>query len=229
MRIASVNVGQAEELTFGRQTFTTGIQKRPVGAAVRISRAAVGTDTICDTRNHGGPDQAVYVYSIDDYRWWSEQLGREVVAGTFGENLTISGLDTELYIGDRLLIGDVVLEATSPRIPCATLAARMQDRKFGIAFRRAERPGVYFRVMNEGDVRVGDPVVLVDTPQRQVSVGELFRFAFELSHNQNDLRRYLDAPIAARMRLKIEFVLRDALRKAGRQKGPVRDDDSDHD
>ncbi len=78
-------------------------------------------------------------------------------------------------------------------------------------------------------MRVGDPVVLVDTPQRQVSVGELFRFAFELSHNQNDLRRYLDAPIAARMRLKIEFVLRDALRKAGRQKGPVRDDDSDHD
>jgi MOSC domain-containing protein YiiM len=207
IRITSVNVGRAEELTFGRQTFTTGIRKRPVTDSVRISLSAVGDDAICDTQHHGGPDQAVYVYSVEDYRWWSEQLGREMIPGTFGENLTISGLDTELYIGDRLLIGDVVLEATSPRIPCATLAARMEDRSFGIAFRRAERPGVYFRVMNEGDVRVGDPVVLVDTPQRQVSVGELFRFAFELSHNENDLRRYLDAPIAERMRLKIESKL----------------------
>jgi MOSC domain-containing protein YiiM len=207
IRIASVNVGRAEELAFGRQKYTTGIQTRPVSDPVRISLAGVGDDVICDTQHHGGPDQAVYVYSVEDYQWWSEQLGRDVVAGTFGENLTISGLDTELYIGDRLLIGDVVLEATSPRIPCATLAARMQDRHFGIAFRRAERPGVYFRVMNEGDVRVGGPAVLVDTPQRQVSVGELFRFAFELSHNENDLRRYLDAPIAERMRLKIESKL----------------------
>jgi MOSC domain-containing protein YiiM len=207
IRIASVNVGLAEELTYGRQTFTTGIQKRPVTDSVRISLATVGDDAICDTQHHGGQDQAVYVYSVEDYRWWSQQLGREITPGTFGENLTISGLDADLYIGDRLLIGDVVLEATSPRIPCATLAARMQDKNFGIAFRRAERPGVYFRVMNEGDVKVGDPAVLVDTPQRDVTVGELFRFAFELSHNENDLRRYLDAPIAARMRLKIESKL----------------------
>jgi MOSC domain-containing protein YiiM len=204
MRIVSVNLAQAEELAFGRQAITTGIRKRPVTNNVRINHRAVGTDTICDTENHGGPDQAVYVYSVDDYRWWGEQLGREVMPGTFGENLTISGLDTELYIGDRLLIGDVVLEATSPRIPCATLAAVMQDRNFGIKFRRAERPGTYFRVMNEGDVKVGDPVVLVETSQREVSVVELFRFAFELSHNEQDMQRFLDAPIAARMRAKVE-------------------------
>ena len=204
MRIVSVNLGKAEDLTLGGVTTTTGICKRPTTGSVWISEHAVGDDTICDREHHGGPDQAVYVYSYDDYRWWDEHLGREIKAGTFGENLTLSGMPSEIFIGDRLLIGDVVLEATSPRIPCATLSARMQDPGFGLKFRRAERPGTYFRVMNEGGVRVGDPVVLVDNPGRQVSVVELFRFAFDLNPKSNDLKRFLETPVAARMRSKIE-------------------------
>ena len=209
MRILSVNLGQAEELTVGRRTTITGINKRPTTDAVWISENAVGDDAICDMEHHGGPDQAVYVYSEDDYRWWTEQLGREIKAGTFGENLIIAGLPTELYVGDRLLIGDVVLEATSPRIPCATLVAKMQDPGFALEFRRAERPGTYFRVMNEGEVTVGDSVVLIDNPGRQVSVIELFRLAFDRGHDAEDLQRFLDAPIAARMRSKIEKRLND--------------------
>lgn len=204
MRIVSVNLGQAEEIAIGRTTRLTGINKRPTTDTVWVSESAVGLDEICDIEHHGGPDQAVYLYSDDDYRWWSEQRGREITAGTFGENLTIAGLPSELYVGDRLLIGDVVLEATAPRIPCATLAATMEDPNFGLKFRRAERPGTYCRVMNEGEVTVGDPVVLIDNPGRQVSVIELFRFAFALRHDADDLRRFLDAPVAARMRSRIE-------------------------
>ena len=204
MRIVSVNLGRAEEINLQRTSVMTGIRKRPTVEPVWISENAVGNDAICDMKNHGGPDQAVYVYGYDDYRWWVKLLGREVGAGTFGENLTISGLPTELYVGDRLLIGDVVLEATAPRIPCATLATRMQDPHFGLKFHRAERPGTYFRVMNEGEVRVGDPVILIDNPGRQVSVVELFRFAFAFSSDSNDLERFLEAPVSARMRVKIE-------------------------
>ena len=120
------------------------------------------------------------------------------------ENLTIDGLPADLNIGDRLLIGEVLLEATAPRIPCSTLAARMQDQSFGIAFRRAERPGTYFRVLNEGDVAAGDAVTLIENTAPVATVLELYRFAFELRHEREDLERYLQAPIAARMRRTIE-------------------------
>jgi MOSC domain-containing protein YiiM len=208
IRIVSVNIGTAETLTIGGHTTTTGIHKKPVKEPVRVGQNAIGSDIICNPLHHGGPDQAVYVYSVEDYRWWADQLGQDLPPGSFGENLTIDGLPTELYVGDRLLIGDVVLEATAPRIPCTTLAAQMQDRGFGMKFRRAERPGTYFRVMNEGEITVGDSVVLIDNPGRQVSIIELFCFAFALSHDANDLQRYLDAPIAERMRSKVETKLR---------------------
>ena len=207
IRIVSVNLGKAETLTFGSHTETTGIQKRPVKDSVWVGQETIGDDVICNLVHHGGQDQAVYVYSAEDYQWWADQHGHDLPPGTFGENLTIDGLPTELYVGDRLLIGDVVLEATAPRIPCATLAAKMQDKGFGMKFRRAERPGTYFRVMNEGEIAVGDSVVLIDNPGRQVSIIELFRFAFALRHDANDLQRFLDAPIAKRMRHQVETKL----------------------
>lgn len=204
MRITSVNIGSAESLSFGGNVIETGICKMPANDSVRVSRFAVGADTVVDLEHHGGPDQAVYAYSDDDYAWWSQQLGNRVEAGSFGDNLTISGLPSDLYVGDRLLIGDTVLEATAPRIPCRTLAARMQDRNFGHTFRRAERPGIYFRVLNEGEICAGDFVTLVENPARAVSVLELFRFAYEREPAAGDLQRYLSAPIAERMREKIE-------------------------
>jgi len=191
----------------------TGIKKRPVNGAVWIGHNAVGNDTVCDTEHHGGPDQAVYAYSSDDYDWWSEQLGHEIKPGTFGDNLTIDGLVSELHVGDRLLIGDVVLEATAPRIPCNTLAAQMQDRSFGMTFRRAERPGSYFRVMNEGQVTVGDRVELIDNPEPKASIVELFRFVYDLNPDASDLRRFLEAPVADRMRAKIEKKLSAVIHK----------------
>ncbi len=204
MRIASVNVGSVERLSRGQDVMKTGIRKHPMPGAVAVSQLAVGTDTIVDLEHHGGPDQAVYAYSEDDYAWWSRQLGRRLEPGCFGDNLTISGLPSDLFIGDRLLIGATVLEATAPRIPCATLAACMQDREFGLKFRRAERPGIYFRVLNEGEIRRGDFVTLVENPARQVTVLELFRFAYDPTPAAEDLERFLSAPVAARLRSNIE-------------------------
>ena len=207
MRIASVNLGGQESIAHGKRTFETGIRKRPTDGPVHIGQQIIAGDTICDTEHLGGADQAVYAYSSDDYAWWSEQLGRELEPGTFGDNLTIDGLPSNLNVGDRLLIGDVLLEATAPRTPCATLAARMQDPEFGMAFRRAEKPGIYFRVLNEGEVAAGDGVTFVENPAPVVSVLDLFRFNFNLRPNPADLERYLEAPLAERMRAKVESKL----------------------
>ena len=212
MRVTSVNVGREETIDHGNRTFKTGIRKRPVTGAVFIGAESVAGDTISDKQHHGGADQVVYAYSMDDYDWWSAQLGRELAPGTFGENLTIEGLPSDMNVGDRLLIGDVLLEATAPRIPCSTLAAQMQDSGFGMAFRNAERPGIYFRVLNEGEVSAGDAVTYIENPAPVVSILDLYRLAYDLRPNPVAMERYLEAPLADRVRASIEEKLASARR-----------------
>ncbi len=204
MRIESVNVARTETIEHGRKSMATGICKRPVTDRVAVTTEGIAGDAIIATKHHGGPDQAIYAYSADDYDWWAETTGRVYPPGIFGENLTIRDLPSDLQIGDRLLIGEVVLEATAPRIPCDTLSVRMRDKGFGMAFRRAERPGIYFRVLNEGEIRAGDSVTLVESNSCDVTVLDLFRHRFSLKHDAEELRRYLDAPLASRVRAEVE-------------------------
>ena len=206
MRLESINVGLAETISLGNKTHHTGICKHPVDGPVMVTSNGIADDAVLDTQHHGGPDQAVYAYSADDYDWWSARTGRHYSPGLFGENLTIRDLPSDMTIGDRLLIGEVVLEATAPRIPCDTLAARMQDRGFGMAFRQAGRPGIYFRVLNEGEICSGDAVTLVESAEHDVSILDLFRYKYRLSHTTEELERLLDSPIAERMRIEIEKV-----------------------
>jgi len=213
MRIESVNVGRAATVTLGSRVIESGIRKTSVDVPVQVTAEGVQGDVVVDTEHHGGRDQAVYAYSADDYDWWCEHLGRRIDPGTFGENLTIRDMPSDLRIGDRLLIGELVLEATAPRIPCDTLAAHMGDSGFGLAFRRAERPGIYFRVLNEGAVRRGDVVTLVGSDECDVTTLELFRYKYRLSHEPNDLRRLLEAPLAERFRASIEKKLAAADKK----------------
>jgi MOSC domain-containing protein YiiM len=116
-------------------------------------------------------------------------------------------MPSNLYVGDRLSIGEVVIEATAPRIPCATLAAVIGDADFGLKFRAAERPGTYFRVLSTGKISLGDPVFLSPAAHRVVSIRDLFRLAFERNPDPGRVRSFLDAPIASRMRGKLENAL----------------------
>ncbi|MEQ8166387.1 MAG: MOSC domain-containing protein [Alphaproteobacteria bacterium] len=123
IRLESVNVGQPVALDAGRPDKRTGICKRAVEGAVRVDRLGAEGDVVVDARHHGGPGQALYLYSLEDYAFWSAQ-GVATGSGMFGENLTVSGIESaDLCIGDRLVVGEVVLEVTSSRIPCATFAS----------------------------------------------------------------------------------------------------------
>jgi MOSC domain-containing protein YiiM len=207
MHLESINVGQAETISHGGKSYTSGIAKKPVAGPAYLGEAGVRGDVIVNAEHHGGPDQAIYAYSADDYDWWARETDREYPPGLFGENLTIRGLPSDMNVGDRLLIGEVVLEATAPRIPCGTFAARMQDAGMGLEFRQAEKPGVYLRVLNSGEVSPGDTVTFVDIESDTVSIVELFRSYYDLRHDQATLQRYLEAPLAVRFRHKIEKLL----------------------
>lgn len=223
MQLLSVNVGREEPIENAGKTGKTGIYKCPVDAPVEITAEGLAGDTISDTKNHGGVDQAVYVYGVPDYDWWSDELGYELEPGTFGENLTISGLESPgLQIGDRLEVGSAVLEVTAPRIPCATLAARMGDPLFVKRFRWAGRPGVYCRVVQEGSVQTGNPVTLRRYEGDKIPVIEVFEDFFEPEPDEEAIRRQLAAPIAIRARVEKEKQLGELLiRKKEQAKSAV--------
>src|SRR5579871_2869457 len=130
MRIVSVNVGKPQPIK--AKSGMTGIYKQPQTAPVKIGQLGLAYDAIIDEENHGGYDQAVYLFGIPDLDWWSQEVGRPLDYGsTFGENLTVTDLVSNEYnVGDRFHIGDVLLEVTSSRIPCVTLATRMGDPQF---------------------------------------------------------------------------------------------------
>lgn len=173
-RVVSVNIGRPRPVQVGGRTRSTGIFKEPQEGRVRVAGVTVGDDVQVDKKYHGGPLQAVYAYAAEDYSWWSEQLGRELAPGTFGENLTTRGIDvTNALIGERWSVGTTVLEVTDPRIPCSTLRARMGVPGFVRRFARAARFGAYLMIVEEGDVAAGDPVEVVHRPDHGVTIREV--------------------------------------------------------
>jgi len=202
-RLVSVNIGSPEKI--GAKSFLTGIFKRPAGGRVSIGKEGLEHDAIIDRKHHGGPDQAVYAYFADDYDWWSRELGEIVAPGTFGDNLTIDGVEGRaVCVGDRFTIGDVVLEVTSHRTPCMTLAARMGDPGFVRRFHRANRPGAYFRVIAPGAVGAGDAIDYGRFDGERVSVAELMALDGARDIPPAMLRRALAAPVHYKMRQDFE-------------------------
>ncbi len=199
MELVSINIGKAERLAQktprSKTAALTGIYKRPVGAPVSIQKLGPVGDVIIDKEHHGGIDQAVYLYTVEDYQWWEQKLGAPAPHGLFGENLTISGIESaDVCVGDRFTINDVLLEVTSPRIPCSTLSARMMDTKFVKKFMDAERPGIYCRVLREGTVSTGDAVKYERYAGEQITMLEMFITYPYKTVTDDDRKRYLSVP-----------------------------------
>jgi MOSC domain-containing protein YiiM len=202
--VESVNLGEARPMVIGARTISTGIDKQPAGRGY-VGTLGLRDDTVADTAHHGGRDQAVYAYSREDYVWWESELRRPLAGGTFGENLTLSSFGTDpVRIGDRFYVGPVVLEVTSPRIPCSTFATHMAERNWVARFRDAERPGFYARVLLEGDVAVGDRVEREPAPAESVPLLELFRLFYDREADADRLRQALAAPVDERGRAHFE-------------------------
>jgi MOSC domain-containing protein YiiM len=171
-RIVSVNVGTPRPISVRRgRPMMSAIGKLPVEGPVRVEGVNLAGDDQADRRVHGGPDKAVYAYAREDSDWWAEQLGREIVDGMFGENLTTEGVDVSgAVVGERWRVGTVELEVCQPRLPCSKLGLRFGDLKMVKRFGQASRPGAYLRIVTEGEVRAGDELTVVSRPDHDVTV-----------------------------------------------------------
>ena len=175
-RIISVNTGPIRDFPGGPPA-QSAIDKRSVSGRVFAGKLGLAGDQQADTDHHGGFEQAIYSYAREDLDWWTEQAGRELRNGEFGENLTTSGLEISgASIGEIWQLGaDVVVQVTSPRIPCVTFAAWTGERHWVKRFAAAGKPGAYLRVLAEGEIGAGDPIEVLGRPDTKVTVAESMR------------------------------------------------------
>jgi MOSC domain-containing protein YiiM len=173
-RVASVNVGQPRTVEWYGRRVRTSIWKAPVEGPVVVKGVNLAGDEQSDLRVHGGYDKAIYAYALEDYQWWSSELGVSLKPGTFGENLTTEGIElADAIIGEQWLVGSATLEVSEPRLPCYKLGMRMGDATFVDDFDRASRFGTYLRIVDEGEVTAGNEIVRVQRPDSTLTIGDL--------------------------------------------------------
>ncbi len=205
-QLLSVNVGKLQVIPWAKKASKTGIFKRPRRGPVWVGSLGLDGDHIGSTKYHGGPDQALYIYSAKDYAWWERELESALSYGTLGENLTVSTMGEEhpARLGDVWEIGNVTLQISGPRIPCSTLAARMDDPKFVKRFALANRGGAYARVLREGVLEAGMTIEIQPSPENHPTVDELFAVWHQKKKDPVFLRRVLASPLASMHRKDVE-------------------------
>jgi ferredoxin-NADP reductase/MOSC domain-containing protein YiiM/ferredoxin len=192
-QLLSVNVGLPRDIEWKGRTVHTGIWKNPVRGRCRIGRLNLDGDGQGDLAGHGGEQRAVFVYQIESYRYWQEQLKRtDFVHGQFGENFTVEGLpDDSVCVGDRYQIGTALFEVTQPRVTCYRVGIRMNEPRMPALLTASGRPGFYFRVLQTGEVGAGDAIVKVGEAQERMTVAEINALLYSPNHPGDRLERTL--------------------------------------
>jgi MOSC domain-containing protein YiiM len=191
-KVLSVNVGGVRHFDYNGRPAKSAIWKSPVVGRITARGVNLAGDDQADRQAHGGPDKVVYAYAVEDVRWWEQQIGRALAHGEFGENLTIEGMEAnDALVGERWQIGSLLLEVSEPRIPCWRLGVRMNDKTFPRRFTEAMRPGPYFRMVVEGDVAAGDEIRVVERPDHNLTIRDVFRI---YTRDREEVDRLLAVP-----------------------------------
>lgn len=218
LNLLAIHVAEASQ----EARLRTGIVKSRALHPVTFDDEGVIGDTVVNRRHHGGPDQAVLIYGEADYAWWEERLQQTIARGLFGDNLLVDKSTASVCVGDRFEFGELVLEATAPRIPCGTFAALMRRRGVGgwiERFATSGRPGVYARVLHGATLQAqsqgrvnGLPECLSDGPlpgrwlprADSITVADLLTLVRNPLATDAELERALDLPIASRLRAALQ-------------------------
>jgi len=212
-RLLSVNVGLPREIAWQGRTVRTAVWKQPVQGRRMVRRLNIDGDGQGDLAGHGGEHRAVFVYQIESYHYWQNQLGRTDFAyGEFGENFTVEGLpDDEVCIGDRYRAGGALFEVTQPRVTCYRVGIRMNEPQMAALLVSHGRPGFYFRVLEEGEVGAGDEIARVMQGPEGVTIAEANALLYKPGHPPDRLERALRIPaLSAGWRRSFEALLEQA-------------------
>jgi MOSC domain-containing protein YiiM len=193
MKVLAISIGQVRQVEHEGRKVRTGIFKDPVTGPVALCPTGIVGDVQVDRKNHGGPDKAVYVYSADNYPYWHHELGVNALPyGYFGENLTVTGWpDDAVHVGDTFRIGEVILQVTQPRVPCFKLGMKVGDSGFPKRFLASGRVGFYLRVLQIGELCVGDSFERIAEDPGRVSIRDAMLTLLKGPYQQEIITRLL--------------------------------------
>ncbi|MHB1146748.1 MAG: MOSC domain-containing protein [Lutibacter sp.] len=176
MKVISVNIGERKALNYKGKIVETGIFKFPVNHPIFLGTEDVESDAVIDRKYHGGIEKAVYGYSQNHYAHWKELYPNlDWNYGMLGENITISNLEeTEILVGSTYKLGEVLLEVTKPREPCYKLGIRFGTQEILKQFWNSTKSGIYFKVLQTGNVAVGDALILVNKAENSPTIAEVY-------------------------------------------------------
>jgi MOSC domain-containing protein YiiM len=157
----------------------TGIYKTPSAGPLRLTFTGLVGDVQADRRVHGGPEKALHHYAAENYARLAAafpECAAALLPGSIGENISTHGWQEDsVCIGDIFRIGTALVQVSQPRSPCWKI-----NHKFGVAdmSRFVADHGVtgwYYRVMEDGDVGVGDDFVLQERQAPEVTLARLWQ------------------------------------------------------
>jgi ferredoxin-NADP reductase/MOSC domain-containing protein YiiM/ferredoxin len=194
--LVSVNVGMPKDVPWQGNTVHTGIWKQPAAGPQLVRRLNIDGDGQGDLAGHGGEQRAVLVYQLDSYRHWQQHFGWDDVSyGQFGENLTVDGLaDDQVCIGDRYRIGQAEFEVTQPRVTCYRVGMRLRQPQLPALLVSHHRPGFYMRVITEGHIQAGDPIIKTRTGPHTLTVADTDALLYLPGRDPARLRAALQIP-----------------------------------
>lgn len=211
MQIISTNIAKPTTFIWNGKEETTGIYKKPTSQPIYLGKEDVRDDEVSDRKHHGGIFKACYLFSADHYDYWKHlypKLGWTY--GMLGENLTISGLDeTQINIGDIYKIGNALVKITQPREPCYKFGVKFGSQGVLKQFIAHGRPGTYVSVLEEGTVKIGDNVTLIESAKNSLTITQYFELLFAKDKNQELLKLAIQneaIPISKREKLKAYLV-----------------------
>ncbi len=198
MKLLSLNVGRPQAVDTPRGPVLTAIWKSPVDGRIALRRFNLAGDQQADLKVHGGEAKAVYLYPSEHYAFWRGELpGVDLPPGMFGENLTTEGVDERaLQIGDRFRIGTAVLQVSQPRMPCFKLALKFGRPDMVKRFWLSGRSGIYFSIVEEGEMGAGDEIVPVSRVSEGITVAELVELYRDPAPDPARIQAALNAPLA---------------------------------
>lgn len=196
MYVISVNISEPKSILFNNKEVLTGYFKRPIDSPITLGFEKVQDDFIADLVHHGGIEKACYLYSSDHYGFWKKKYpDLDWEHGMFGENITVDGLnESQLFIGDILEIGETLVQVTQPRQPCFKMGIKFGDSTIVKEFIQAPYPGIYVRVIHEGEVKKGDKINLIKKGSSDFSVLKVFEILFQKAKDSNEIRKLIADP-----------------------------------